>query len=830
MPVAGTRNTGLTSAAPLAWETNHRLPRGVAAVLAALRFSTPAPELLQRFSNAEWKTALAFTDRSGLTLILGALYRDYLPAWVRERIERDLANNTERIGRLRAALVEVIEQLNARGIEHLLIKGLSQEVDFVADPYLRVGYDIDLFAPPESLGTARETVESLGYEAIADTWRFPADHIPPMIRKTRWQWNEDYFDPGIPPCIDLHFRFWDPATEGFPAPGVEDFWARRTQQDGLPVLGRTDRLGYAALHLLRHLFRGDLRPFHVYEIAYFLETHPGDEAFWSSWRETHPPALRCLEAIAFRLARAWFGCRLAPVVAEAMDELNPGIQLWFEHYAAAPLEAQFRPNKDEMWLQFELLVSPRDRVRLIVRRLLPATLPVADANAFVPENELSWRMRMRGAFKYASHLIGRAVYHIRAVPPVIAHGLIWKSRTSQLQAPFWRFLLSNTLFDIGMFQFTLLYNLYLLDLGYRENVLGLISGAFTAGNLAGVLPAAALANRYGLKRTILTCVAGTAALCALRATVHGEPALLASAFAGGVFLSLWFVSISPSVASLTSETARPKAFSIIFGWGIALGVVAGVTGGLLPGWVTHYGLAASPRDAKQVVLFASAALAALALWPLARLRIEPPRPRETRSYPRDPFIRRFLVAIGVWGFAMGVFGPLFNAYFAREFRMPVERIGIVFSFAQAAQVIAMLFAPLLLRRLGLTRGVAIMQLATALALALLAPTQMAVVAAVLYTSYVSFQYMSEPGIYSCLMNRVLPGQRSGASALNYLVLFGAQTLAASLAGAVVTRYGYPPTLAGAAVLAAVAAWLFWRLPQESSNITERELLPGENRP
>jgi len=73
MPVAGTRNTGLTSAAPLAWETNHRLPRGVAAVLAALRFSTPAPELLQRFSNAEWKTALAFTDRSGLTLILGAL-------------------------------------------------------------------------------------------------------------------------------------------------------------------------------------------------------------------------------------------------------------------------------------------------------------------------------------------------------------------------------------------------------------------------------------------------------------------------------------------------------------------------------------------------------------------------------------------------------------------------------------------------------------------------------------------------------------------------------------------------------------------------------------
>src|SRR2546427_144447 len=103
MPVAGTRNTGLTSPAPLAWESNRRLPRSVAAVFAALRFSAPAPELLQQLNHAEWKIALAFADRSGLTLILGALCRDYLPAWVRERVERDLANNTERVGRLRAA-------------------------------------------------------------------------------------------------------------------------------------------------------------------------------------------------------------------------------------------------------------------------------------------------------------------------------------------------------------------------------------------------------------------------------------------------------------------------------------------------------------------------------------------------------------------------------------------------------------------------------------------------------------------------------------------------------------------------------------------------------
>jgi predicted MFS family arabinose efflux permease len=99
-------------------------------------------------------------------------------------------------------------------------------------------------------------------------------------------------------------------------------------------------------------------------------------------------------------------------------------------------------------------------------------------------------------------------------------------------------------------------------------------------------------------------------------------------------------------------------------------------------------------------------------------------------------------------------------------------------------------------------------------LALLGPAPTAVVAIALYAAYSSFQYMTEPGVYSSLMNRVPPGQRSGASALNFLVVFGSQALAASVAGAVVAQYGYRPMLAGAAGLAVVAAWLFSRLKYE----------------
>ena len=67
----------------------------------------------------------------------------------------------------------------------------------------------------------------------------------------------------------------------------------------------------------------------------------------------------------------------------------------------------------------------------------------------------------------------------------------------------------------------------------------------------------------------------------------------------------------------------------------------------------------------------------------------------------------------------------------------------------------------------------------------------------------SFQWMSEPGLNTLLMNHVTERERSGASALNYVVAFGAQALAAFAGGALFTRFGYGPALAAA------AGWRCW---------------------
>jgi len=101
-----------------------------------------------------------------------------------------------------------------------------------------------------------------------------------------------------------------------------------------------------------------------------------------------------------------------------------------------------------------------------------------------------------------------------------------------------------------------------------------------------------------------------------------------------------------------------------------------------------------------------------------------------------------------------------------------------------------------------------MQFGTACALAALAFSHSGAVAAVWYAGYMSLQYMSEPGLFSMLMERVRPGERSGASALYFLLTSLMGSLSALAAGNAITRFGYPCVLIASAALATLAALLF----------------------
>jgi len=724
-----------------------------------------------------------------------------MPQWVRERVDENAVKNIARLRGIEEVYRMLAGRLTTAGIPFVALKGITHSALFGGNPENRVQYDIDVFTPDETVFAARDLLMACGYEPIEGMEALPTDHLPALIRKTGWEWRGDFFDVEIPLRVELHFRFWNEALERLPAPGAAEFWSRRTVRHaagtGLPMLNPADALGYAALHLLKHVLQGSAQAFQVYEIASMLDSQAECGAFWNHWRALHSPELRRLEAVAFRLAQAWFGCRTSPAIDEEIDQLPEATKIWFDRFGMSPAIRVFHANKDELWLHLSLLDAPRDRWSVVRRRLLPTRLPAFSHTAHIPKEQITVRQRVRQWRRWITYTASRVRHHMVSFPRTAASGALWWWLTNPFGEQFWVFLTAAIVFNFALFIFVLLYNLFLLDLGYREDFVGIVNSAMRAGSFAGTLPAAFLVHRLGLRDTLLFTIAATALAEILRAIAGARFPLAALAFASGAVFSIWAVLLAPLIAGAVDVKRRPAAFSVFFATMIAVGICGNWLGGRLPQWF----------HGRQTVLLGSAVLSALALLPAWRLKSRPLARAGTRVYPRGRFLVCFLISFAVWHLATGSFNPLNNVYFQRlGFRD--SQIGSVFSVAQMFQIVALLVAPLLIRRFGLRNGIVAMIGATAAGLGALALQLPGAAAVAAYAAYMSFQWMSEPGLNTMLMDHVKERQRSGASALNYMVAFAAQAIAAFWSGRLIARLGYGTVLMGAALLACGAATLF----------------------
>jgi hypothetical protein len=410
------------------WVSCAGLPPGPAAVLAAMHLAQPRLDNLQRLTEREWQAALDYCDRSRLTLALRECARDRMPAAARDRVDASAAKNRIRVNGIEDLYRSLDQRLHAAGLDFVALKGLTHAALFrPGSEQNRMQYDIDLYLPRAQAERAQQHFTAGEWEALEGMEAFPTDHLPALIRRTGWEWRGDFFDPEIPLSVELHFQFWNERLERLPAPGTGEFWNRRTTRPvggiELGMLHPPDALAYATLHTLKHVLRGSVNPFHIFEIATILDGLSGNDAFWTEWQALHSPELRRLEAVTFRLAGEWFGGRIAPAVRDEIARLPAATAAWFAAFATAPATREFRPNKDELWLHLSLLRSRADAWKVTRRRLLPGNLPPLAGNAYLPQ--ITWRRRALHWVRRLRYVGGRVRHHAVSLPQTAFSGVRW---------------------------------------------------------------------------------------------------------------------------------------------------------------------------------------------------------------------------------------------------------------------------------------------------------------------------------------------------------------------------------------------------------------------
>jgi hypothetical protein len=340
------------------------LPPAVRALLQLFSGSTPNPPL----TEDEQRSLLELADRTHCTSLVTG-----------DEIARSArSKNIQRRPRLWLAYDEAAAALSHRGIDFVLLKGFTHEVDSDIDPDRRYQSDLDFLCLPEDIDRARAALQQTGYGEHGSV-DLSDNHARPLVKPFTWQWRGDYYDPDLPISVELHHTLWSKGRDRIRVPDIRSFWNRRTALtiDGraIPALAEPDRVAFAALHVLRHILRNNASPAHVFELARILTRRADDEAFWNRWTEAHDAPFRALQAIAFQFAAQWFGCRLSPTADQECRALPEPVQAWFRSYAFSPLVNLVEPNKDALWLHLALLPRRMDRIAVAARRMIPVHLP-----------------------------------------------------------------------------------------------------------------------------------------------------------------------------------------------------------------------------------------------------------------------------------------------------------------------------------------------------------------------------------------------------------------------------------------------------------------------
>lgn len=404
----------------------------------ALRFQNPDREALRNVAVSDWQALLSNWQTARILVSFRRDYGSFLPAWVCARLDNYLADTATRFERIKTSYSLAAAALAKVGIDHVVLKGFALFPGYADHPKFRPSGDIDLYCPPESIQRAQGTLAALGYVPNSRQQRLPKDHLATMMPPQPWRRRENIFDPSMPIGFELHFCLWNESTMHFRPSGLECFWSRRKERridlfsfQGLDPL---DNLGYTALNVLRDLLLGLPSAEQVYGLARFLHTHADARDFWNAWRELHDPSLRRLQAISFRLASDWFGCKLPAEAAEEVDRLPVTLQAWFREVSRSGLCPRFGQTKDGLWLHFLLLQTFQDRTRVFRKGLFFVGVPETPSNDDEARNspgtsQKRWSKLIESSRHLAAYLawfISRTAIRLAKVPPFFLHGLrIW---------------------------------------------------------------------------------------------------------------------------------------------------------------------------------------------------------------------------------------------------------------------------------------------------------------------------------------------------------------------------------------------------------------------
>ncbi len=370
---------------------------------------------------------------------------------------------------------------------------------------------------------------------------------------------------------------------------------------------------------------------------------------------------------------------------------------------------------------------------------------------------------------------------------------------------------------VAMGIYRLLFNFFILSIGFDEKLLGNLVTTSSITALLVALPMGYLADVLGRKVSLLISGVMICISVAMMVLWPVTGVLYAMNILSGVAQSLAGVTMSPFLMENSSERERTYLFSFSSGIQMVSASVGNWIGGYLPSWVAAArGVVPISSQAYGGAILVVALALAVSVLPLVLIRM-PTLQRAERtvfaplSYAaKNPAkLTKLVLPMLITSLGAGLIMPFMNVFFRLQYHQTDQVIGVLFAWGSLAMGLGLLAAPPLADRMGKIQIVVITQGLSIPFLILLGFSPLFWISGVAYYIRVALMNMSSPVYQTFVMEQVEPSSRAMVASLVSMAWNFGWSVSPTISGILQVRYGFGPPFMGTIILYIISVFLYW---------------------
>lgn len=380
------------------------------------------------------------------------------------------------------------------------------------------------------------------------------------------------------------------------------------------------------------------------------------------------------------------------------------------------------------------------------------------------------------------------------------------------------YLLNAILGGLAMGVYRLLFNFFLLSLGYEKDVVGNLISVSSMTALITALPMGYVVDRIGHKPALLIGSAALVLALGTMVTFPYLPVLIAMNVLLGLAQSLSGVTNGPFLMENSTEKERVYLFSLGMGVMMTAGFVGNWVGGYLPTWMTAFvGGEPTSTAAYTASLYAVGVCGLASLIPLVVMKpkVIPPADRSLFApvglLLKNPgLIGKPIIPLLITSIGAGLLMPFMNIFFRQVYFQPDPVIGALFAGSSLAMGIGVIIAPPLADRLGKMQVVVITQALSIPFFVMMGWAPWFEVSAVAYFFRAGLMNMSGPVYQTFVMERAPQNARAMVASLVSMATSFGWAFSPTISGWLQVNYGFSPVFMLTIILYLISIYFYWR--------------------